>query len=332
MPGRYNDTGRRLQDRPARLAHAGCYSKAELLKMHDKLTGLYHSEGYSGAAAFEIAEEHLYHATGQTIHGPYGPGYKQQREPSRRYTEEREPDFDGRRFNSKYQDHYDSGYSSSSRHGSRCRCGHGASRDYGREGPEFDWYFTEEPYSSHDPSHNHSYYEDEDDGFHNSRGHSRNHTSSRSGGYEHNYNGKPSHSSNSESRSYRTEERRPGGFSSDNYNGYDERSYWKANGDGKSDSTGPDDDDWGSPGIKPAEDLYVVLGVAKTATMDALKQAHRKLSIANHPDRVKGGAAAKKAATERMAATNQAYDVLKDAELRYWYDKTGTMVSKNNLP
>ncbi|KAF2655301.1 heat shock protein DnaJ, partial [Lophiostoma macrostomum CBS 122681] len=65
---------------------------------------------------------------------------------------------------------------------------------------------------------------------------------------------------------------------------------------------------------------YVVLGMSRSATADELKAAYRKLSLKNHPDRVKGGEAARKAATDKMAEINRAYDVLKDEKQRGWYD------------
>ena len=78
-----------------------------------------------------------------------------------------------------------------------------------------------------------------------------------------------------------------------------------------------------SSGIKPPEDLYATLHISPSASAEDIKQAHRKLSLMYHPDREKGNPTAKKAATERMARINQAYDVLKDDEMRAFYDRTG---------
>ena len=134
----------------------------------------------------------------------------------------------------------------------------------------------------------------------------------------------PRYSSRSGPRGYRTEERRPGRFSSGNYNGYDDRSGWHG---GRNDQPPMD-----RSGVKPTEDLYVVLGVSKSATTEEIKQAHRKLCVKHHPDRVKGGPAAKKAATEKTAQINQACDVLKDEDTRAFYDRTGLIASIGESP
>ena len=114
------------------------------------------------------------------------------------------------------------------------------------------------------------------------------------GGYSSGY------SSNTDSRGYRTHEYRPSG------------SY-----------TAPP-----PSGIKPEEDLYMVLGVSKSATAEQIKSAHRKMSMKHHPDRAASGPHAKKAATEFMARINQAHDVLKDQKLRAHYDHTGRIAAE----
>lgn len=121
------------------------------------------------------------------------------------------------------------------------------------------------------------------------------------------------HSSGRVPRGYRAEERRPGGFSSGDYTGYDKRKEEPS-------------------GVKPDVDLYEVLGVPKLATAEEIKAAHRKLCIKHHPDRVKGGLAATKAATEVMAQINQASDVLKDRDMRAFYDQTGLIASVGASP
>lgn len=62
--------------------------------------------------------------------------------------------------------------------------------------------------------------------------------------------------------------------------------------------------------------FYEVLGVAKDATPEQIKQAWRKASSAAHPDR-EGGSA------ERQQLVNRAYEVLSDAQRRKDYDANG---------
>jgi molecular chaperone DnaJ len=66
-------------------------------------------------------------------------------------------------------------------------------------------------------------------------------------------------------------------------------------------------------------DYYEVLGVSKTATLDEIKKAYRKLAIANHPDRNQGD----KEAEERFKEATEAYDVLSDDKKRQMYDQFG---------
>jgi hypothetical protein len=108
---------------------------------------------------------------------------------------------------------------------------------------------------------------------------------------------------------YRTEERRPGGsYSSGSYGGYDEPG-----------------------GVKPAVDLYKLLGVSKKATVAEITKAWKKLCLQHHPDRV-SGTATKNKATNKIAQINEAKDVLADAELREYYDRTGLIASMCESP
>jgi curved DNA-binding protein len=68
-----------------------------------------------------------------------------------------------------------------------------------------------------------------------------------------------------------------------------------------------------------ADDLYQVLGVAKTAQADAIKKAYRKLAGQLHPDKNPGN----KKAEDRFKKVNHAYDVLGDAKKRKLYDEFG---------
>ncbi len=66
------------------------------------------------------------------------------------------------------------------------------------------------------------------------------------------------------------------------------------------------------------KDYYDILGVAKSASADAVKKAYRKLARQYHPDVSKAADAEK-----RMAEVNEAYAVLGDPEKRAAYDTVG---------
>lgn len=67
-----------------------------------------------------------------------------------------------------------------------------------------------------------------------------------------------------------------------------------------------------------ARDHYEVLGVARDASADEIRKAHRRLARKYHPDVNKDAGAA-----ERFAEAQAAYDVLSDAEKRKNYDRFG---------
>lgn len=79
------------------------------------------------------------------------------------------------------------------------------------------------------------------------------------------------------------------------------------------------------------EDYYQVLGVAKDATAEQIKAAHKSIMLKNHPDMVKNRkypdeAAKQKALAEadlKFKAANEAESVLSDPSKRATYDKYG---------
>src|SRR6476646_4954039 len=66
-------------------------------------------------------------------------------------------------------------------------------------------------------------------------------------------------------------------------------------------------------------DFYDILGISKTATVDEIKKAHRKLVRQYHPDVNKSN----KQAEERFKEVQEAYDVLSDEQKRKNYDQFG---------
>jgi curved DNA-binding protein len=66
------------------------------------------------------------------------------------------------------------------------------------------------------------------------------------------------------------------------------------------------------------KDYYKVMGVARDATQDQIKQAYRRLARKYHPDVSK-----EKDAEARFKEVGEAYEVLKDPEKRTAYDQLG---------
>lgn len=68
------------------------------------------------------------------------------------------------------------------------------------------------------------------------------------------------------------------------------------------------------------KDYYKVLDVSRDADERAIKQAYRKLTKVHHPDKALARGVTKEEAEKKMAAINEAYEVLSDPELKGRYD------------
>ena len=66
-------------------------------------------------------------------------------------------------------------------------------------------------------------------------------------------------------------------------------------------------------------DFYEVLGINKSASPEAIKQAYRKLAIKHHPDKNKGD----KVSEEKFKEASEAYHVLSDKDRKQNYDNFG---------
>ena len=73
------------------------------------------------------------------------------------------------------------------------------------------------------------------------------------------------------------------------------------------------------------EDHYEVLGVSKSASLDEIRRAYRKLAMQYHPDRNPTSEA-----EARMKAINVAYGILSDEQKKSYYDRYGTMKGYRN--
>src|SRR6266540_3679976 len=73
--------------------------------------------------------------------------------------------------------------------------------------------------------------------------------------------------------------------------------------------------------IPASRDYYEVLGLARSASAEEIKQAYRKLAMRFHPDRNPGDPSAE----GRFKEVSEAYHVLGDADRRVHYDRFGKM-------
>jgi hypothetical protein len=64
---------------------------------------------------------------------------------------------------------------------------------------------------------------------------------------------------------------------------------------------------------------YQVLGVPHSSSAAAIKHAYRDLAKRWHPDRYRGGSAAHEEATRMMKAINEAYALIENAPLEYYF-------------
>ncbi|XP_074594717.1 dnaJ heat shock protein family (Hsp40) member B6 mrj [Brevipalpus obovatus] len=76
--------------------------------------------------------------------------------------------------------------------------------------------------------------------------------------------------------------------------------------------------------MEKQEDYYVVLGVSRSASLDEIKKAYRKLALRYHPDKNPDGG-------ERFKSISRAYEVLSSPEKRAIYDSYGTKGLLNGI-
>lgn len=73
-------------------------------------------------------------------------------------------------------------------------------------------------------------------------------------------------------------------------------------------------------------DYYEILGVEKSASVDEIKKAYRKLAMQFHPDRNPGNAEAE----EKFKEATEAYEVLSDTDKRARFDRFGHQGMRQN--
>ena len=68
------------------------------------------------------------------------------------------------------------------------------------------------------------------------------------------------------------------------------------------------------------KDYYKVLGLSRDADEKEIKRAYRKQTLKFHPDKISSDEMSREEAEKKMAAINEAYEVLGDPELKMRYD------------
>ena len=71
-------------------------------------------------------------------------------------------------------------------------------------------------------------------------------------------------------------------------------------------------------------DAYNLLGVEYSAQPADIRRAYKAAARTHHPDRHAAGSSEQREATERMAAINAAYELVRDAPLRHHRVSTGS--------
>jgi len=69
------------------------------------------------------------------------------------------------------------------------------------------------------------------------------------------------------------------------------------------------------------KDYYKVLGLPRDADELQIKSAYRRMVKSNHPDKAHKQGVSKEDAEKKMAAINEAYEVLSDPELKARFDQ-----------
>jgi DnaJ-class molecular chaperone len=77
-------------------------------------------------------------------------------------------------------------------------------------------------------------------------------------------------------------------------------------------------------------DLYSILDVSKTASLEDIKKAYKKLAIKYHPDKCRNDNE-KKDNEDKFKEINKAYSILSNPEKREKYDKFGTLDDTMNM-